>query len=328
MFDLTTTFNATKHNTAFSTLMPGLQLAWDSVSRGALKTCPRYYYYTIILGYQTKSENIHFIFGIGFHSSIELYHREKVKGKDHPAALISATRFAIEYTWDSKRNRPWISDEPTKTRQTLIRSVIWYLEQFKDDVYKVVEIEDKDGNISPAVELSFHYDSGLISLTDEPYIHCGHLDRFVQKDDRYYIPDVKTTKFSLTKNTQDFFNKYSPDDQMTGYYAAGNVIFQHKIDSIIIDAGQTAVNFSRFQRGFIYRTPEQLNEWLIDLDFKFKENEIYVKENYWPMNDKSCNMWGGCPFRLVCSETPSMRQNLLDNFFIKRIWDPLITREV
>src|ERR1051326_3337015 len=114
-------------NSSFSKILPSLQIAWDSVSRGALQTCPRYYYYNIICGYTTKEENIHFTFGIGIHAAQETYHREKFKGKTHEESLNSAVRFAIEYTWDFKRRRPWISYDQNKNRETLIRTVVWYL---------------------------------------------------------------------------------------------------------------------------------------------------------------------------------------------------------
>ncbi len=315
-------------NSSFSRILPNLQLAWDSVSRGALITCPRYYQYTIINGYITKSENVHFIFGIGIHSSIELYNRERTKGKTHHQSLLSAARFAIEYTWNFERKRPWISDEPTKNRETLIRTVIWYLDQFKEDPLETVIIIDKDGKETPAVELSFQFDSGLISISDESYILCGHLDRFATRNGRYIIPDVKTTKYSLTKHTHEFFAKFTPDDQISGYYFAGGIIFDKPISGMVIDAIQTAVNFSRFQRGEITRSKSQLEEWYKDTGYLFKEAETYAKENYWPQRTKSCDRFGGCPFRPICSEPPEMRQQLLDKFYIKRTWDPMISREV
>lgn len=628
------------HNTSFSIILPNLQLAWDSVSRGAFKTCPRFYQYVIKDGYTSKLENIHFFFGIGFHSALELYDRERTNGKDHKQSLFSSIRYIIQYTWDFNRKRPWISDEPTKNRETLIRAIIWYLIQFEDDPLETIILED--GN--PAVELSFHYNSGYTSITNEPYLLTGHLDRVVNWNDkpwiidrkaqpktskvlgqsgwiqigdlkeedsiagqdgkfhkvkslypkgttevykvsfhdrtsvlcakdhlwtvckdpnkywetlslekiklmiekgrRFHIPVTKpiqhpevnliidpyvlgcllgngnftvnsvifstgdaelakkvgsklpsfetikkspaanfswtisdiqpqksagarvgstldslrklnlwgkksrdkfipydylfasetqrhdilqglldtdgswdrgyrryqtmsthlaygvcdlvrslggsalliqrqdgtyrvtirmpyyeigankkyikeitrveddeticieidtksglyitdnyivthnTTKTTLGKDTPKFFNKFSPDDQMSGYYFSGTIIFNQPIGGIIIDAGQTAVNFTKFQRGFCYRTTEQLNEWYIDFGYMLKLAEQYAQDNYYPMNDKSCNNFGGCPFRMVCSESPEMREELLNKFYSKRVWDPLVTREV
>jgi len=314
----------TSTNTSFSKILPNLQLAWDSVSRGALLTCPRYYQLTIINGYTTKSENIHFTFGIGTHGAYETYHRQRAQGQDHKAALISAVRFVLEYTWDTRRNRVWVSTEPTKTFETLLRTVIWYLEQFKDDILKTFIRQDG----TPAVELSFHFPTGVNACTNEPYIFAGHLDRFVTWADDYYITDTKTTKFSLTKATQEFFNRYTLDDQMTGYYFAGKVIFDKPIKGLIIDACQTAVTFSRFQRGETHRTKAQLDEWFQNTHYWLRQNEQYAKDNFWPMNLKSCNNYGGCPFNIVCGETPEFRGKILSDFFVQRTWDPLITREV
>lgn len=312
-------------NTSFSQILPNLQLAWDSVSRGAAKTCWRYYEYTIKEGYTTKLENIHFVFGIGFHSALELYDHKKAEGKTHKQALIEAVRFTAAYTWDFKRRRPWLSDEPTKNRETLIRAVIWYLIQFEDDPLETMILK----NGKPAVELSFHYNSQIYSCTDEPYLLTGHLDRAVNWGNKPWIVDRKTTKTSFTgKGTERFFDKFSPDDQMSGYYFGGNIIFEEPLGGIIIDAAQTAVTFTKFQRGYTNRTPSQLNEWYFELNYLFKQAETYAKDNYYPMNEKSCDKYGGCPFRMICSESPEMRQELLDKFYTKRIWDPLKTREI
>jgi hypothetical protein len=311
-------------NTSFSTILPNLQLAWDSVSRGAAKTCWRYYQYTIRDGYTTKLENIHFIFGIGFHAGLETYDHERAKGKNHKQSLFSAIRYIIAYTYDFNRKRPWISDEPTKNRETLIRAIIWYLIQFEDDPLETFILENKKA----AVELSFHFDSGYESITQEPYLLTGHLDRVVNWNNKPWVLDRKSTKTTLGKDTPRFFSKFSPDDQMSGYYFAGTLLFEIPIGGIIIDAAQTAVTFTKFQRGFTHRSKSQLNEWYHDLSYLFKSAETYAKDNYYPMNEKSCGNYGGCPFRLVCSESPEMREELLDKFFTRRIWDPLKSREV
>jgi hypothetical protein len=313
-------------NTSFSTILPNLQIAWDSVSRGAFKTCPRFYQYVIINGYTSRLENIHFFFGIGFHSALELYDRKRAEGKTHKQSLFDAIRFIISYTYDFNRKRPWLSDEPTKNRETLIRAIIWYLIQFEDDPLETMILSDK----SPAVELSFHYPSGIVtSTTKEEILFTGHLDRVVNWNDKPWIVDRKTTKLSLTqKGNEKFFQKFSPDDQMSGYYFGGTIIFDQPIGGIIIDAGQTAATFTKFQRGFTNRSRSQLYEWYIDITYMIKSAETYAQNNYYPMNDKSCDKFGGCPFRPVCSEPPEMREELLEKFYTRRIWDPLITREV
>jgi hypothetical protein len=111
------------------------------------------------------------------------------------------------------------------------------------------------------------------------------------------------------------------------YYVAGNLIFENKIRGLIIDAIQTGGSFARFQRGQIYRSPSQMAEWYQDFAFWMKQAELFAETQYYPKNDKSCQMYGGCPYREVCSASPDSRQSLLDSYYTRRVWDPLITRE-
>ena len=52
------------------------------------------------------------------------------------------------------------------------------------------------------------------------------------------------------------------------------------------------------------------------------EAEGYAVDHYWPMNDKACGMYGGCPFRSVCDKDPSVRRNFLLGNFEKFYWNP------
>lgn len=320
-------------NTSFSKLLPTLQLAWDSTSLGALKTCPAYYNYAIRQGYVPRITKVALKWGLEYHASLEAYDRALTKGQTHREAVHSAVRRALIGTWDFKTNRPWVSDEPTKTRETLIRSIVWYLIQFENDPIKTVIFSDG----TPAVEKSFSFDPGILSLsTGENFIICGHLDRIGVLNKRMWILDRKTTKGSIGPN---YFEQYTPDNQMSLYDFGGHVVYFQDLAGIIIDAAQTGVNFTRFQRGQITRTPAQRDDWLRDTQTWLRIAESYAKQGHWPQNDKACNMYGsyqadrdewknGCPYRPVCSSEPNMRPKVLEALYEKRIWDPLITREV
>lgn len=314
-------------NTSFSEVVPGLQLYWDSVSLGALKTCPRYYYYAIIVGLSGRADSVHLSFGLGYHHALETYDRLRAAGADHPSSLRGAVKDVFTYTWNAELGRPWSSDDPYKNLETLVRTVVWYLDQFEEDPAVTVILE----NGKPAVELSFRYELELEAPDGQPYFYCGHLDKVVTLDGRFYIMDRKTSKHSIS---QDFFERFTPDNQMSGYDVAGDIILPEPHAGIIIDAAQVLVNGSRFQRGFIKRTAEQRDEWLNDARFYLRLNETYVAANYWPMNDKACNSYiseanpYGCPFRPICGVTPSLRSNYINALYQKRTWDPRQTREV
>ena len=154
---------------------------------------------------------------------------------------------------------------------------------------------------------------------------CGYLDRVVTFQGSAWITDWKTSKYSLDEK---YFQKYSPDPQMSQYTLAGIMILGTPISGIIIDAAQLGVTFSRFQRGQTTRTVPQLEEWLGDTMMAIKLNESYVQADYWPQNDTACDKYGGCIYRTVCSASPDLRPRLLTGLFHQRSWDPLVVREI
>jgi hypothetical protein len=298
------------------------QTAWDSTSLGALKRCPRYYQYNILEGYSSRGESPHLRFGSEYNNALVTYHKCRAAGEDKEQALLSAVRYALLHTWDDVLGRPWVSEEPTKTRETLVRSVIWYLTQFENDSCETVVF----ANGEAAVELSFRIHIELSSsITGEDYMLCGYLDRLVEFNGKTWITDWKTSKYQLDEK---YFHKYSPNNQMSQYDLAGSIITSSPIGGVMIDATQLGVTFSRFQRGTATRTPPQREEWLRDAAIYIRQNETYVANNYWPQNDVACDLYGGCPYRGICSSHPELRQKHLDALFFKRSWDPLVVREI
>ena len=307
---------------SFSQMLPNHQLAYDSTSLGALKRCPRYYQYNIILGYITRGESVHLRFGFEYNNALVTYAKCRAKGQDHETATLSAVRYALEHTWDQTLGRPWTSDEPTKTRETLIRSVIWYLDKFEDDPMQTLVLANGEAAVELPFRIHIDIDSGL---TGESYLLCGYLDRKVEFAGGAWITDWKSTKYALDEK---YFQRYSPDNQVSQYAFAGIMIGSEPIKGVVIDAVQLGVTFSRFQRSQIGRTPSQLEEWLYDSMHYIRQNESYVKNGYWPQNDTSCEKYGGCPYRQVCSASPEIRPQLLKQLYHQRSWDPLVVREI
>lgn len=302
-----------------------LQFAWDSTSLGWLKECPRKYQYSMIEGWRSKSTKIDLVFGIEYHWGIEQYDRKRVEGASHDEAVSFVVRNVLTRTY---KHPDFEGDDNTnKNRPTLIRSLIWYFEEFKDDNAKTITL----ANGKPAVELSFRMPLGFgpdgwsegdhYTMADpQPYILCGHIDRLVEFTDQTFVMDHKTTKQTLSSN---YFHQFEPDNQMTLYTVASQIVFSTLVKGVIVDAAQIAVGFTRFERGVTYRTEAQLEEWLGDLRILLKQNEEYAKNDYWPMNDKSCRM---CTFKEICSKDPSVREVFLASKFERRHWNPLESR--
>src|ERR1700687_3516697 len=97
-----------------SAFIPGtkLQFAWDSVSIGALKMCPRYYELSIIEGWEPRKRSVDLHFGILLHSARERFYHAKAGGSDHDSALRDALSWAFDATFDRELGKPWASEDP------------------------------------------------------------------------------------------------------------------------------------------------------------------------------------------------------------------------
>lgn len=302
-----------------SPFLPGtrIQYAWDSTSLGWLKTCPRLYQYSMIEGWRANSDSVHLTFGIHYHRALENYDRLRAEGATHDEALCSVVHEALQATWTP--SGPWHPDHNTKTRENLIRSIIWYCDHFAEDPAQTVILH----NGKPAVELSFKMELDYGEHLNQPYLLCGHLDRIVNFLDGVYVMDRKTTSTTVASN---YFDGFSPDNQMSLYSLAAKVIYKTPVKGVIIDAAQIAVGFTRFSRGFTHRTEAQLEEWLHDTKYWFSIARSYATNGHWPQNDKACHLYGGCVFRKVCSKSPEVRETFLESDFHHEPWNPLIPR--
>jgi hypothetical protein len=308
-------------NSSFSAKLPGLQLAWDSTSLGTFKECQYKYYLSIVQGWVPRYEAVDLTFGQLYHSALERYDHLRAAGEDHEAATLVAVAWALNATWDRKRKRPWQSDDPNKNRLTLIRTVVWYLDEFgaQDECKTLLR-----SNGAPMVELSFSMGLGLESgATGEPFLLSGHMDRVVEFAGQTYIQDRKTTKYTLDGH---FFDKFTPDNQFTLYVLASHVVLQTPAQGLIVDGAQIGVTFSRFGRGIVHRSQEILEEWMGDLTVYLAQAENAARMGHWIRNDKACNMYRGCQFRSICARSPSVREDWLAAGFVRRRWNPLEVR--
>lgn len=321
-----------------SPFLPGtnIQYAWDSTSLGWFKTCPRLYQYSMLEGWVPKSESVHLRFGLEYHAALQGYAIDRANGATHETAVQSAIYSTLERIAD------WNVDIKTKAgkyknRETLIQLIIDYLDHYIDDPCETYILEDG----SPAVELSFKFelevgpqqkvdwvDNDTVSASPQPYILCGHLDRVVRFNDQLFVMDHKTT---TTTPGSYYFDQYEPHNQMTLYTIAGQVVLNAVVKGVIISAAQILLEKpNAFVRGFTYRTPDQLDEWINDALFWFSLAETYVEANYWPQNDTACDKYGGCKFREVCSKSPQVREKFLSVDFIKlseeERWNPMKSR--
>lgn len=308
-------------NTSFSSQLPGMQLAIDSTSLGAFKTCARYYQYTILEGWQPRDESVHLTFGLHLHKGRELYDHAKMVGQSHDDALDMALNALLVATWNPEMGRANFLGSDKKNRQTLIQTLVWYLDALgRDDPIETLRLE----NGKPAVELSFRFDSGFRTSGGETILLCGHLDRIGRLGLSLFVPDIKTSEWDV--RSAKWLSQFTPNNQFSLYALAGKLAFAEPVAGVIVDGIQVGVGFARFHRAPVARTEAQLEEWLTEVGLWIEEMERAARQQYWKMNEKSCGNYGGCPFRDVCARNPGAREQWLKTNYTKRVWDPLQVR--
>lgn len=302
----------------------GAQFAWDGTSLELASTCLRKYYYSIIASIEPRRKSVDLIFGGIYARALECFYLYRAEGSSIDEALHSVVREALIASWDYDRSEPLSFDTSTrasaagKTRANLIRSIIWYVDEFGDESSSGITTYHLASG-KPAVELSF-----ALEFTDD-ILYCGHLDRVVEYGGHKYWMDQKTTGTTISHY---YFESFKPNNQFLGYTWAGQTILGSPVKGGIIDAAQIAVGFTRFERAPITYTQAQIEEWHDSALYHISQARQATQAQRFPMNLASCGNYGGCPFRPLCARDPSVRENFIQAEYAHRTapWDPLVPR--
>lgn len=288
----------------YSAFNPHLQLVWDSTSLTNFSRCHRAYQYRQLEGWTTQKTDPALSFGLLFHKAIELKFRDSLSIEDLLGELMRLP------DWTNL-----LDDESLYSKLALARAVVWYFDHYSSDQLEVISVDGK-----PAVELSFIFPLDLYSPWGEQYFLSGHLDMVASYAGEVYVVDHKTTKSTLGSY---YFDRYTPDIQMSLYTLAAQVIFHTPAKGVLINGVQTMATGTRFVRGFATRTDEQLQEFLGLVHGLIRRAEHLALRSDWPMNQAACF---NCRYRPICSKSPCVRQTWLEGDFIKSFWNPLEIR--
>ena len=273
-----------------------VQQTWSSSYLNSLDKCKRYYFYTVLEKWKPKRESIDLTFGKIFSAAVEMYYRRYLEGID-PEVCLSETVEAVMI--ESKKHGVFRTEE-LKTRKALIRALIDYF-----DTYSKL-----DGPYITKVEQIFH-----LPMTDK-ITFVGKFDIVKEQDGEYKLMDQKTTKSTLSPT---YFDTFTPGNQVSMYLYAGRMIFPLPVHHIVIDGVQIMKTGTKFLRGIVSRTKNQLDEWaggtLQKIEGAWRNDPSDEAE--WPQNPPACGYFRGCEFRKVCSADPKMRQAYLKDEFTK-----------
>lgn len=309
----------------FSEVVPNLQIAWDHTSLSYLKTCARKYKLAIVDGWQPKLTAAPLAFGLLMHNVLEVYDKlcHEFPDGDRDGIMRSVVKYAMNVTCLRDEAGKVIAffqtSDSKRSRYNFVRAVVWYIDKFHGEGMKTATLP----NGKPAIELSFRVELPFTSPDGTPFLYCGHIDKVGTIGGNLYVVERKHTTTTLGSY---YFDRFSPNNQISGYTFGASVVLDRPVHGTIVDAMQIAEGFSRFLRAPIARSPEVLSEWLQGLGEWTKVAQLYAERNVWPMNEESCHLYGGCQFRDICKMPAGARERFLETNFQKKLWDPLSSR--
>ena len=281
----------------------GAQTRVNASTFEVFKACPRKYLYGVLMAQGKGGEDPDLKFGSLIHQAKAIYEGNRARGAEHEMALQGAFRYLLAETWDAPRAKPGFTEDPLKNRATLLRTFVWYADQYRDDACETLALPSG----KPAVEIQFEFDAGVTNFAGEQVTFVGTLDRIVKFNGRTYVADTKTsssTRYITARN-------YTPNGQFSLYVLAAQVCFGIEADGIVLDGIAIGPITTEFHREIVPRPPGVIEEWLRDARVHLRRLSEAFERDEWPQNDSACGMYGGCRFRSVCGAAPREREGIL-----------------
>ena len=220
----------------------------------------------------------------------------------------------------TRRWLPWETGDTKLNRWTLLRTLVWYADEFGLGRVMPLQLPGED-----VTEVEWEIELPFLSPDGDPYRLTGYFDGPVEAGSECFVRERKVTTSSVGGF---YFNLFDPHIQTDTYDWASGELYGGKLDGVMLEVIQIGVGFSRVQRRILHKTAGQREEVGTEIAASILHAEktamIYGK-NPWPMNKANCNLFagttegsaGGCMFKEVCNKDPSQRERYLVAGFVK-----------
>jgi len=215
----------------------------------------------------------------------------------------------------------WLPDNPVKDRYQLVRLIIWYAEEVKNGYLKPLSWKETENHPHKALVevpwvLPIYRNGGRM------FYLCGWFDAVKSLgsvNNEAFITDYKTTKNTLGAG---YFAPFAPDLQVSVYDLAGAKLLRGPLPyrGVAIEGIQVLQGGVRFGFMPFYKTDEQREELVKELQLYLAMAVQFAESGYWPMNRASCHL---CQFKGVCAASPEHRPAILAQNFTRSWWNPL-----
>ena len=304
-------------------LCPAIDRPIDNTALSAYLTCPREYFFAMVLSRRSKGRSPSLTFGKAWHKALETHY--KTNGNRDKVRL--------------EVMKSWQDHDAVDDYRTVMRVLGDYDKYLAE--YGLPEKEQRKTvgyPHEPLVELSTNCMSGGLV---HPW--AGKLDRIYEESSLVYIEDHKTTS-RLDKN---YFGQFWLSYQMKGYVFLGQQLLPNsKVVGVRINLSHILTTKTKFEAELFTYTPDVIEEWvqttntwMLRLNADYEAWWELVKEFDSPENvpweainkafpahfgDNACSRkFGLCSYHEVCRIGPRLRNKMLERNFEINVWNPL-----
>jgi len=253
-------------------------------------------------------------FGTLLHYGLEVYDDGLVQGLGPEDALASACeKLWIQaagsgFDYPDRRDAGPRGPDNSRSPDTILRALIWYADQFKNDETLDVVQGPESGKAFNEARFELPFIDGVN--------FSGRVDKIAleRSSGELVLGERKTTKAVVTK---DIIKRWLPSNQIIGYVWAGRQAFGLTRNVVYYDICQTMVGGCRWAR-----IPLEVEDWMIDEWLVFAKQraaEIRDRADAPPPNFAVCSNYGGCGYHGACMTPPDLREQYLKETYAERI---------
>jgi hypothetical protein len=292
----------------------------------AYMTCPREYYFGMVLHRRSKGKSPALVFGSAWHKALEVHYKS---GGDR-----DLVRFAVQEWWSREGHH---DPDDYRTMQRVLLDYDRYIKEYGEDPSK----EDGKTIGSPGnmmVELSTNAQS-------EDLLHpwAGKLDRIIDLTGLTYPEDHKTT----SRLDKHYFRQFKLSNQMMGYTKlAKGLLPSRTVVGVRINVSHVLTEKTTFIRHLETFNPSQISNWVRVMNYWMRDRlavdytalNLFMAENgltekplippaeIFPQHfgDNACSRkFGMCTYHEVCSSSTKLQAGVLEREYEINPWNPL-----
>lgn len=281
------------------------------------RSCPQKFFRQYVQHWKPKAESVHLVAGGAFAKGIEVARKAFFEeGASHLTAQSAGLKALIEAYGDFE-----CPPDSAKSLHRTAGALEFYFEQYPFGHDGMDPITFPDGRrgieFSFAEPLPFHH-----PVTGDPILYTGRSDMVANFAGGVYVVDEKTTS-SLGASWP---RQWEMRAQFSGYLWALRRIGVEPAGAIVRGVSILKTKYDTMQ-AITYRSSYEIERWQEQTCRDLARMQRMWEEGWWDYAlDHACAEYGGCSMTQVCKSSDP--ETWLPSYFEKRVWDPLLRKEM